>query len=138
MIPVQAEAGTTQALSERMLSEEWIAWQRGLHLTDASSTVVATYAYDEFGVPTSSSETLPNGWTNPYRYDGRDGVRYDSETGLYWMSVRAYAPSVCRFIALDPLGRAPLCFADQPYAYAGNNPLTNVDPSGQWRQMLDG
>jgi hypothetical protein len=29
------------------------------------------------------------------------------------------------------LGRAPLFFADNPYVYAGANPLSNVDPSGQ-------
>jgi RHS repeat-associated protein len=68
---------------------------------------------------------------NPYRYDGRDGARYDAETGLYWLSVRAYDPTLGRFLSHDPLGRAPLFFADQPYAYAGNNPLLNVDPSGQ-------
>jgi uncharacterized protein RhaS with RHS repeats len=45
------------------------------------------------------------------------------------MSVRAYDPTVGRFISHDPLGRAPLFFSDQPYAYAGNNPLSNVDPS---------
>ncbi len=71
-------------------------------------------------------------WTNPYRYDGRDGVRYDGETGLYWMSVRAYDPALGRFLSRDPLGRVPLFFADQPYVYAGNNPLLNVDPSGQF------
>lgn len=32
--------------------------------------------------------------------------------------------------ALDPLGRAPLFVADNPYVYAGANPLSNVDPSG--------
>lgn len=45
-----------------------------MNLTDASGTVVASYVYDEFGVPTSCSETLPTGWSNPSRYDGRDGV----------------------------------------------------------------
>jgi hypothetical protein len=34
-----------------------------------------------------------NGWRNPYLYDGEDGVRYDGETALYWMSVRAYDPA---------------------------------------------
>ncbi len=47
--------------------------------------------------------------------------------------MRAYDPTLGRFISRDPLGRAPLVFADNPYVYAGNNPLTNVDPSGQYR-----
>jgi hypothetical protein len=51
--------------------------------------------------------------------------------GLYWMSVRAYDPALGRFLSRDPLGRVPLFFADQPYVYGGNNPLTYVDPSGQ-------
>lgn len=61
-------------------------------LTDSTGTVVASYSYDTFGILTSSSESFlndPAGWTNPYRYDGRDGVRYDSATGLYWMDVGA-------------------------------------------------
>ncbi len=49
------------------------------------------------------------------------------------MSVRAYDPTLGRFLSRDPLGRAPLVFADNPYVYAGNNPLSNVDPSGQYR-----
>lgn len=52
-------------------------------------------------------------------------------TGLYWLSVRAYDPSLGRFLSRDPLNRAPMVFVDQPYAYAGNNPVSNVDPSGQ-------
>lgn len=102
-------------------------------LTDAAGNVVASYAYDAFGVLTSSSENIPNanGWSNPHRYDGRDGARYHAETGLYWLSVRAYDPTLGRFLQRDPLGRAPLFFAEQPCSYAGNNPLANVDPSGQ-------
>ncbi|MGZ6392389.1 MAG: RHS repeat-associated core domain-containing protein, partial [Ktedonobacterales bacterium] len=100
-------------------------------LTDAGGTTVATYSYDTFGTPTIW-ESFTNGWHNPFLYDGHDGARYDSETGLYWLSVRAYDPSLGRFISRDPLGRAPLFFdAGQPYAYGGNNPINNVDPSGQ-------
>jgi RHS repeat-associated protein len=111
-----------------------------VNLVDASGNQVASYAYDPWGNLTRASERIPNanGWTNPYRYDGRDGVRYDAADGLYWMSVRAYDPALGRFLAHDPLGRAPLFFADQPYAYAGNNPVSNVDPSGQYRAAGNG
>ena len=106
-----------------------------VNLTDASGAVVATYAYDAWGNLTTSSEAIPgaNGWVNPFRFDGRDGVRYDGSDGLYWMSVRAYDPTIGRFLSRDPLARAPLFLADNPYVYAGNNPLSNVDPSGQYR-----
>lgn len=106
-----------------------------VNLTDASGAVVATYAYDTWGNLTTSSESIPNAhsWVNPFRFDGREGVRYDGSDGLYWMSVRAYDPTIGRFLSRDPLGRAPLFFADNPYVYAGNNPLSNVDPGGQYR-----
>ena len=46
--------------------------------------------------------------------------------------MRAYDPTLGRFLSRDPLGRVPLLgWADQPYVYAGNNSLVNVDPSGQ-------
>src|SRR5579885_1383012 len=100
-------------------------------VTDSSGTVVASYSYDAFGALTSSSENFPNGWSNPFRYDGAQGVRYDSETGLYWMSVRAYDPTLGRFLSHDPLGRlAKLGLNTQPYVYAGNNPVNYTDPSG--------
>ncbi len=100
-------------------------------LTDSSGNVVASYAYDAFGVLTSSSESFPGGWSNPYRYDGGERVRYDAETGLYWMSVRAYDPTLGRFISHDPLGRlAAMGLDTQPYVYVSNNPVNWTDPSG--------
>ena len=47
--------------------------------------------------------------------------------------MRAYDPTAGGFIARDPLGRAPLFFNDNPSVYAGANPLSNVDSSGQFR-----
>ena len=35
-----------------------------------------------------------------------------------------------------PWGALPLFFSDQPYVYGGNNPLINVDPSGQFMADL--
>jgi RHS repeat-associated protein len=100
-------------------------------LVDSSGAVQASYSYDAFGNLTSSSETLANGWSNPYRFDGAELVRYDPETNLYWMSVRAYDPTLGRFISHDPLGRLAAKAMDfHPYVYAGNNPLTKTDPSG--------
>jgi RHS repeat-associated protein len=109
-------------------------------LVDAQGNTAASYSYDAFGQVTAFSENFGGNttWTNPYRYDGRDGVRYDGETGLYWMSVRAYDPALGRFLSRDPLGRVPLFFSDQPYTYAGNNPLINVDPSGQRFMAAEG
>lgn len=101
--------------------------------------MVASYLYDSWGALTSSTESFASGWTNPYRYDGRDGVRYDAATGLYWLAVRAYDPTLGRFLSRDPLGRAPLFVGnDNPYVYAGDNPLSNVDPSGQYRAAGQG
>jgi RHS repeat-associated protein len=104
-------------------------------LVDTNGSVKASYSYDEFGVLKTSSETFPNNtynWTNPYRYDGAERVRYDSETGLYWMSVRAYDPTLGRFITHDPLGRLAADGDDpQPYVYAENNSVNRTDPTGQ-------
>jgi RHS repeat-associated protein len=73
-------------------------------LVDATGNPVASYAYDAFGQLTSASESFGRKtWTNLYRYGDRDGVRYDGETGLYWMSVRAYDPALGRFLSRDPL-----------------------------------
>jgi RHS repeat-associated protein len=58
-------------------------------------------------------------WSNPLRYDSRGGVQYVAADNVYWMSVRAYDPTQGRFISRDPLGRAALFSANQPYAYAG-------------------
>jgi RHS repeat-associated protein len=102
-------------------------------VTDHSGSVVASSSYDAFGALTSSSESFPNGWSNPFRYDGAQGVRYDAETGLYWMSVRAYDPTLGRFLSHDPLGRLAAMGLDmQPYTYAGNNPVNHTDPSGMY------
>lgn len=105
--PVSVQVGSDPSTAPRY----WYVYNAHgdvANLVDATGAVVATYAYDTWGNLTSVSESIPNanGWVNLYRYDGRDGVRYDAADGLYWMRVRAYDPSVGRFISRDPLSRA--------------------------------
>lgn len=130
-IPVSVQVGSDPSTAPRYYYV-YNAHGDVTSLTDTSGAVVASYLYDSWGALTSSTETFANGWSNPYRYDGRDGARYDASDGLYWLSVRAYDPTLGRFLSRDPLGRAPLFGVNgNPYVYAGNNPLSNVDPSGQ-------
>jgi RHS repeat-associated protein len=66
------------------------------------------------------------------------GQRYDEDTELYYYNARYYDPGLGRFISADTIVQAP----DNPqtlnrYAYAGNNPVNNVDPSGHsfWKKV---
>src|SRR6266545_4918487 len=58
---------------------------------------------------------------NPWRY--ASGL-FDSQTGLTKFGARYYDPDLSRFTQRDPSGQ------DLPYAYAGCDPVNNVDPTG--------
>jgi len=93
-------------------------------LTDGTGKVAQTYRTDAFGQVTGSqgSSIQPFGFT---------GEQQDPESGLVFLRARAYSPALGRFMQRDPSGGAgasPLSL--NRYAYAQNNPVTNVDPSG--------
>ena len=62
------------------------------------------------------------------------GKERDSESGLDYFGARYYASSMGRFLSPDPMGIASGSLANPQslnlYAYALNNPLINIDPSG--------
>ena len=93
-------------------------------ILDASSTVVAFYRYDAFGVHQAAS----GGGDNPYRYAG---YTYDGETGLYYLRPRYYDPETARFLSEDTyLGNAGDPLSLNLYAYCRYNPLRYTDPTG--------
>ena len=62
------------------------------------------------------------------------GLGYRGELvvdGLVWLRERAYDPATRAFLSPDPLPAVPgTAYAANPYHYAGNDPVNNVDPLG--------
>ena len=77
------------------------------------------YDCTAFGTQLKNSFTI----SNPFRYCGE---YYDLSSGLIYLRNRYYDPSIGRFISEDP-AKDGLNW----YAYAGNNPVRFVDPSGE-------
>ena len=107
-------------------------------LLDENGAVVVKYVYNAWGEhkvlnPDGTENTSASfiGNINPFRYRG---YYYDSALKLYYLVTRYYDPVVGRFISQDALD-----YADPDtinglnlYAYCGNNPVMNVDPTGEF------
>ena len=93
------------------------------------TTKVAEYVYDAWGNCTITLDKRSYGTKNPFRYRG---YYWDENLGMYYLMTRYYDPKTGRFINadsfeyLDPERINGLNL----YAYCGNNPIMNVDPSG--------
>ncbi|ACV61106.1 YD repeat protein [Desulfofarcimen acetoxidans DSM 771] len=84
------------------------------------------YDYDPWGTPICEDESVKS----PFRYAG---YYYDTETGLYYLKSRYYSPALGRFLTRDDHSyikdKDPQTM--NLYSYAGNNPVSNVDPTGE-------
>jgi RHS repeat-associated protein len=95
-------------------------------VTELSSTTgVQLGQYDSlpFGDTATSSNVDPSVASNPFAFTGE---YLDPATGLYDLRARQYDPTSGRFTSPDPLGPQ----AAGTYVYSGDNPLTQIDPSG--------
>jgi RHS repeat-associated protein len=88
-------------------------------LTSGTGGVTATYTYGPFGSLASSTGTA----SNPFGYAGS---YTDSESGLIYLAHRYYDPETAQFTSVDPLVDA----TGAPYAYAYDDPVNEVDPTG--------
>jgi RHS repeat-associated protein len=85
-------------------------------LTTLTGATAATYTYTAFGVPTEKG-TL----ANPITFTGQI---FEPTAGLLLFPLRAYDPTLGRFLSEDP--RLSL----NPYPYVSNDPVNNSDPTG--------
>jgi RHS repeat-associated protein len=135
--PVLEYSGSSGALlrwyayglgSNDVLSQVTLGGTRATMVPDIQGSVLATLDsgtgaftrqnYLPYGK--SASTTIPGTF-------GYTGQRIDAESGLYYYRARMYSPAWGRFLQPDPIG---LAGGKNLYAYVGNDPLNNVDPSG--------
>ena len=103
-----------------------------LAVLNASGEVVVEYSYDPWGnilaVTGSLASTL--GSDNPFRYRG---YYYDTESCFYYLNSRYYDAKVGRYLNADGyVSTGQGILGNNMFAYCGNNPVNNCDPSGQF------
>jgi RHS repeat-associated protein len=93
-------------------------------LTDGNGAVTDTYAYDAFGILTSSTGTTPN----HYLFNAQ---QYDHDLGLYFKRARYYSQDRGRFMTMDPVpGRANEPVTLHRYLFGHADPVNRIDPCG--------
>jgi RHS repeat-associated protein len=99
-------------------------------ITDASGAVVESTEFYPYGRPRYEESA---GFDSEYKYTGKE---LDKESGLMYYEARYYEPVIGRFVSVDPMGMNPeeqslgISNSLNLYAYALDNPLAYIDPTG--------
>jgi RHS repeat-associated protein len=100
-------------------------WQ--IDAATGALTLANSYTYTTWGAPSTSPAAGFSDLGFRFLYVGEYDVQWDNayNLGLLYMHARHYSPALGRFLQPDPdASEANL------YAYAANNPVTEIDPDG--------
>ena len=101
-------------------------------VVSADGTVIQRNHYYPFGMAFSETPVEEQG-KQPYKYNGKELDQMNT-LNLYDYVARPYDPNGW-FLTTDPLaGKYPWL---SPYAYCGNNPIRNIDPTGKTVRPAD-
>jgi RHS repeat-associated protein len=104
-------------------------------VTDQNANVVGRHDYLPFGEEIAANTGGCNSTfgTSDFVNQKFTGQERDSETGLDFFQARYFSAALGRFNSPDPENAGASLFNPQSwngYAYANNNPMVNIDPSG--------
>lgn len=94
-------------------------------LTDEAGAVISETVYYPYGMPRHEHATAPQPADPNYRFSDRER---DAESGMHYFGARYYIAPIGRFASFD--NWAGHVEVTGPYAYARNNPLRYIDPTG--------
>ncbi|HKR57147.1 MAG TPA: RHS repeat-associated core domain-containing protein, partial [Gemmatimonadales bacterium] len=90
------------------------------------ATIVESYDFEPWGL------LMPGRTLAGPTKEGFTSKERDTETGLDYFGARYYMPALGRWAAVDPLAQQTLWWS--PYAYANDNPVRFIDPTGRQTQ----
>lgn len=91
-------------------------------LTNSSAQLVNQYAYDPYGNKTTNTQAV----ANPFGFQNG----YLTVPGFYHFGQRYDNPVDARWSQEDPLNQSSDLSQANRYSFAGDNPVSNEDPSG--------
>jgi RHS repeat-associated protein len=115
-----------EAVAKKVGATKYYLHQDGLGsiqaVTNSSGVEVARMMYRPYGerLSTSGAHVENRSFT---------GQRQD-ESGLFYLNARFYDPQLGRFISADPVIPSADTVGLNRYAYAGNDPINNLDTNG--------
>lgn len=94
--------------------------------TDDTGEVLGTFSYDEYGVPQANPATSPG--VDRYGWLAHQQRETDPVTGIILMGVRGYAPTLGRFLSVDPVHGG----SANNYDYVAGDPINSYDLDGRF------
>jgi RHS repeat-associated protein len=104
-------------------------WQHRDHLQSVRVVTKADGTKDDGATYRPYGEQMGFAGSTP-QTKGFIGQRLDGESGLMFLHARYYDPQLGRFIQADPSNPVGAGVGINRYAYAANNPVLHLDPSG--------